>query len=59
LEIVPDAVPFCSVEDAAYSDIFVTGGETLARRGRSLRLLSPRILLTEEWVAELQQAPKS
>jgi len=39
-------------EDAAYSDIFVTGDDTLARRGRSLRLSSPRILLTEEWIAE-------
>jgi hypothetical protein len=39
-------------EDAAYSDVFVTGDETLARRGRMLRLSSPRILLTEDWVAE-------
>lgn len=40
-------------EDAAYSDVFVTGDETLARRGRSLLLSTPRILLTEEWVAEM------
>jgi hypothetical protein len=40
-------------EDAAYCDVFVTGDQTLARRGRSLRLSSPRILLTEEWVAEI------
>ena len=40
-------------EDAAYSDVFVTGDEALARRGRSLRLTSPRILLTEEWVTLL------
>jgi hypothetical protein len=40
-------------EDAAYSDVFVTGDETLARRGRSLGLSSPRILLTEEWVADV------
>ena len=46
-------------EDAAYSDVFVTGDETLARRGRSLRLSSPRILLTEEWVAEVLKAQSS
>ena len=44
-------------EDAAYSDVFVTGDETLARRGRSLRLSSPHILLTEEWVADVLGSP--
>ena len=44
-------------EDAAYSDVFVTGDEALARRGRSLGLSSPRILLTEEWVAEVLGSP--
>ena len=44
-------------EDAAYSDVFVTGDEALARRGRSLRLSSPRILLTEEWVADVLGSP--
>ena len=46
-------------EDAAYSDVFVTGDETLARRGRSLGLSSPRILLTEKWVAEVLKGQPS
>jgi hypothetical protein len=45
-----DAVYF---EDAAYADVLVTSDDGLARRGRSLWLSSPRILLTEEWVREM------
>jgi hypothetical protein len=43
----------------AQVDVFVTGDETLARRGRSLRLSAPRILLTEEWVAEVLKGSPS
>jgi hypothetical protein len=46
-------------QEAAYADVFVTGDRRLARRARSLRMIAPRILSTEEWVAEVlaEQAP--
>jgi hypothetical protein len=40
-------------QEAAYADVLVTGDRRLAGRVKALRLATPRILSTEEWVAEL------